>query len=76
MPAHFDVVALDFAGARMVIFPDGTSAAEKAMARRQGIDGPPVFQVFDRDGRERHRLEGFAPADEFLAFFRAIASAA
>ena len=71
LPAHFDIIALDFAGAREVIFPDGTTAAEKPMARRQHIAGPPTFQVFDTTGHETHRLEGFQPPGAFLAFFRA-----
>jgi thiol-disulfide isomerase/thioredoxin len=61
LPAHFDIVALDFAGAREVTFPDGTIAPEKAMSRRQRIAGPPTFQIFDPTGREARRIEGFAP---------------
>ncbi len=68
---HFDVVALDFAGARQVTFPDGTTAAEKPMARRQNIAGPPTFQIFDPTGREAARIEGFLDPVAFLALFRA-----
>ncbi len=68
---HFDVIALDFAGARKVTFPDGTAAAEKPMARRQNIVGPPTFQIFDPTGREAARIEGFLPPAAFLALFRA-----
>ena len=76
IPAFFDVIALDFAGAREVTFPDGSTATEKAMARRQNIAGPPTFQIFDPAGREARRLEGFVPPAVFLAAFRAAAGRA
>jgi thioredoxin-related protein len=76
VPAHFDVVQLDFDGAREVTFPDGTTFAEKPLARRQRIVGPPTVQVFDAAGREAGRLEGFVRPVAFLNFFRTHAASA
>ena len=37
------------------------------MFERFGAQWTPTILVLDRDGVERHRFEGFLPADEFLA---------
>ena len=31
------------------------------------VDWTPTILILDSDGSERHRIEGFLPADEFLA---------
>ena len=71
---RFAFVQLDIIGARVVTALDGARLAEKALAGREKINGTPTFQVFDRKGKELDRMEGFVPADRFLAFFRRLAT--
>ena len=39
----------------------------KALGERYGAQWTPVTLLLDADGREHHRIEGFTPADDFLA---------
>ena len=34
---------------------------------RFGVNWTPTILIVDSDGKERHRIEGYLPADEFLA---------
>jgi hypothetical protein len=40
--------------------------AYKKLAARFGVEWTPTILVVDRNGQERHRIEGFLPADDFL----------
>ena len=40
---------------------------QKAMFDRFGVLWTPTQIILDADGAERHRIEGFLPADDFLA---------
>lgn len=71
--AALDVVQLDIIGARPVIAIDGVRLPEKALARRDGVVGTPVMQVFE-GGAETARLTGFLPPPDFLAKLRAVRS--
>jgi TolA-binding protein len=39
----------------------------KQLGQRFNAQWTPTVLIVDSDGRERHRIEGFLPADEFLA---------
>ena len=39
----------------------------KQLGERFGAQWTPTVLIIDPDGRERHRIEGFLPADDFLA---------
>lgn len=39
----------------------------KRLGERFGAQWTPTVLIIDRSGQERHRLEGFLPADDFLA---------
>jgi tetratricopeptide (TPR) repeat protein len=41
--------------------------AWKKLGERYGVQWTPTILVVDPSGAERHRIEGFLPADEFLA---------
>lgn len=69
---RFAFVQLDLIGAREVTWLDGGKSSEKALAARLDVRGTPTFQVFDTEGRERDRLQGFVPPEPFLAFFRRV----
>ena len=44
------------------------NAAEfKRLGERFGAQWTPTILIIDKDGQERHRIEGFLPADDFLA---------
>lgn len=44
------------------------NAAEfKRLGERFGVQWTPTTLVVDSNGQERHRIEGFLPADDFLA---------
>jgi thioredoxin-related protein len=74
--ANFDVVQLDFIGARPVTFPDGARLPEKAQAARQRIEGTPTFQFFAgadervATGVEVARFSGYVKPQPFVAVFR------
>jgi hypothetical protein len=38
----------------------------KRLGERFGAQWTPTILIVDRDGQERHRIEGFLPADDFL----------
>jgi thioredoxin-related protein len=42
-------------------------AAYKTLTERFDVEGTPTVLVIDSRGRTRHTIEGFVPADEFLA---------
>jgi thioredoxin-related protein len=73
---HFDVVSLDFVGARPVVFPDGERLPEKAQAARRGVTGTPTFQFFAGPGEhaapgaEVATFAGYVRPLPFVAFFR------
>lgn len=72
--AHAVIVQLDILGSRPATFPDGARLPEKAQAARQRVAGTPTLQLFNPDGTERARLQGFVRPEPFLAFFRAHAA--
>jgi hypothetical protein len=43
------------------------AADYKRLGERFGAHWTPTTLIVDRDGTERHRLEGFLPVDEYLA---------
>jgi thioredoxin-related protein len=74
--AHFDVLALNLHGARIVTDFDGERLGERQLAARYAIRGTPTIQFFPDRGdlsgkppleREVHRLRGYLPPKPFLA---------
>jgi Thioredoxin-like domain len=47
-----------------------TAELFKQLGQRFNAQWTPTVLIVDSDGRERHRIEGFLPADEFLAQLR------
>jgi thioredoxin-related protein len=76
--AHFDVLALNLHGARIVTDFDGEKLGERQLAAKYGIHGTPTIQFFPGRGdlagklpldREVHRIRGYLPPKTFLAMF-------
>ena len=78
--AHFEILQLNFIGARKVTDFDGGEISEKALAARYGVRFTPTFQFFPEDAaglavkpaekREVARAPGYMRPDDFLALFR------
>jgi thioredoxin-related protein len=76
--SHFDVLALNLHGARLVTDFDGDKLGERQLAARYAIRGTPTIQFFPDRGdlagrppleREVHRIHGYLPPKPFLAMF-------
>jgi len=76
--AHFDVLALNLHGSRIVTDFDGEQLGERQLAAKYGIRGTPTIQFFPDGGdlaakapldREVHRIPGYLPPSWFLATF-------
>lgn len=86
LSAHFDVIHLNILGDRPVTDFDGSTQAEKEIARIYAIKGTPTIQLFPADSeglaakpplaREILRIEGVPPASLFVNYFRFVAQKA
>ena len=80
---RFDILQLNFIGAREVTDFGGEKLSEKRLAAKYGIRGTPTFQFFPESAaglagkkpveREIARLQGYAEPAPFLATFRYVA---
>ena len=78
--ANFAVLQLNIIGSLKVTDFDGEELAEKALAKKYGIQFTPTFQFFDESAgplkalppqkREVARASGYMRPDDFLAMFR------
>ena len=83
---RFDVLQLNFIGAREVTDFDGQKLPEKRLAAKYGVRGTPTFQFFPDNpavlvgkkpwDREVARLQGYVEPAPFLGTFRYVAERA
>jgi thioredoxin-related protein len=83
---HFDVLQLNFIGAREVTDFDGQKLSEKRLAAKYGVRGTPTLQFFPDNpaaligkkpwDREVARLQGYTEPAPFLGTFRYVAERA
>jgi thioredoxin-related protein len=83
---RFDVLQLNFIGAREVTDFDGQKLPEKRLAAKYGVRGTPTFQFFPDNpaaligkkpwDREVARLQGYMEPAPFLGTFRYVAERA
>jgi thioredoxin-related protein len=83
---RFDILQLNFIGAREVTDFDGQKLSEKRLAAKYGVRGTPTFQFFPDDpaaltgkkpwDREVARLQGYIEPAPFLGTFRYVAQRA
>ena len=75
---HFEVIALNLRGSRIVTDFDGEKLGEQQLAHKYGIHGTPIIQFFANGGdigqkeprdREVNRIQGYLPPKWFLAMF-------
>jgi len=75
---HFDVLALNLHGSRIVTDFDGEQLGERQLAAKYGIRGTPIIQFFSDRGdlaakappdREVNRVPGYLPPKWFLTMF-------
>ncbi len=75
---HFEVIALNLRGSRVVTDFDGEKLGERQLAHKYGIRGTPTIQFFANDDdigqkppqdREVNRIQGYLPPKWFLAMF-------
>jgi len=64
-PRVIDLVEKSFVPVRVHVKDNASDF--KRLGERFGAQWTPTVLTVDRDGRERHRIEGFLPADDFLA---------
>ena len=57
--ARFDVVTLDFVGARRLVTPAGKATSEHDWARALGLVYTPTLVFFDAGGKEVFRVDGY-----------------
>jgi thioredoxin-related protein len=77
---NFEILHLNFIGARIVTDFDGRQIGEKALSESYGVQGTPTIQFFPEDGsklggmagktREIARMPGLPAPAEFLGMFR------
>jgi thioredoxin-related protein len=75
---HFEIIALDIHGSRVVTDFDGQKLGERQLAGKYGVRGTPTIQFFanlndlghkaPRD-REVNRIEGYLAPKDFLRMF-------
>lgn len=70
---HFDVVAIDIWGDRMVTDMQGRQLSEKAYAERERTNFTPSIIFYDAEGREALRLRGYYPPYRFRAALEYVA---
>lgn len=70
---HFEVVAIDVRGARLVTDFDGHELPEKAFAARHRINFTPTLEFYRGDGRPVLRLAGYRPPYSFRAALEYVA---
>jgi len=80
VPANFDILQLNIAGARKVTDFDGEQLTEKQFARKYGVRYTPTLQFFPDtnagfkgmtpEQREVARAVGYQQPDDFLAMFK------
>ena len=63
-PRVADFVTETFVPARVHVKED--HEAFKRLGQKYSAPWTPAILIIDNDGQERHRIEGFLPADEFL----------
>jgi protein disulfide-isomerase len=65
--AHLELVTVDFPREKPI--SDDLKAANKALAKKYGVDGFPTFVVLNADGKEIGRQVGYAPGgpEAFIA---------
>lgn len=64
---HFDVIAINMWGDRMVTTQDGEELSEKAYAVRRRIQFTPTLLFLDEKGDEVLRINGYYPPHRFSA---------
>jgi thioredoxin-related protein len=74
--ARFTVVALDLAGARKLVTPQGRGSDERAWARELQVVYAPTLVFLDAGGREVFRSEGYLKPFHFAATLDYVASGA
>lgn len=77
---NFEILHLNFIGARIVTDFDGRQIGEKALSESYGVQGTPTIQFFPEEGsklgsmvgkaREVARMPGLPEPAEFLGMFR------
>jgi thioredoxin-related protein len=72
---HFNVIAIDVTGQRMVTDFDGQSYTEKDFASRMQTDFTPSLLFYETRGRLALRLPGFRPPYQFRAALEYVADA-
>lgn len=72
---HFDVIAIDVRGQRMVTDFDGRTYTEKQFAVRMRTDFTPSLLFYEAKGRLALRLSGFRPPYQFRASLEYVADA-
>lgn len=70
---HFEIVALDVHGDRVVTDMSGAETTEKQLAQRERTNFTPSLIFYDRDGREALRLRGYYPPYKFRAALEYVA---
>ncbi len=83
---RFELLQLNFVGAREVTDFDGERLPEKAFARKYGVRGTPTFQFFPQSAqglaskkpveREVARWQGYIEPKPFMAMFKFVADKA
>jgi TolA-binding protein len=64
-PRVIDLITERFVPARIHVKEDHD--AFERVGQKYSATWTPTILIIDGDGQERHRIEGFVPADEFLA---------
>lgn len=64
---HFDVIAIDVQGSRMLTTLSGRTMSERQFAIERRLNFTPSFTFFDAEGNEIHRIRGYYPPYRFRA---------
>jgi hypothetical protein len=64
-PRVIDLVEQSFVPVRVHVKDNASDF--KRLGDRFGAQWTPTILIVDREGQERHRIEGFLPADDFLS---------
>lgn len=67
MRAHFVPIALDLWGDRATTWIDGSTASEKALAKKLDVQFTPTILILDERGTVIVRMDGYWPPPSFLA---------
>lgn len=67
MQSNYDLIALDLWGDRIITLPDGEEISEKELAVLLRVQYTPTLIFLSEDATPQLRIDGYRPADNFLA---------